>query len=478
MTATETDNSCTTDTDSTSNNSSSFDTQEKNDEFMASLTLEISQNIVEPSTPFIMKLDRVFSLPKDLIINNLRQLQNPLVNTFREQMFFHFLANFDESTLSENGFIITEDDAKVHLKRRTNILNAIFDIYDLGLSVHENQIVTKLASKIFKTTNSYDINKMDNTQLTLDNTSILQKLQDILEHNSKLVTQNLELKKHLIEIEKDNNCLKEHILQIEAKLDTYFKISTDRPSPIPTPNDIDRSIKALNPQPNVADWPIESVRPQPSSQDAIGNQKHTDDISFQRDETAIVNASHTKKENPKKLVVYGGKASTGKNISGATRPYSLFVGGFDLRLTEEEAGDIISHDIGIQVINIFSNRRNDYNQSFRVDIDVTDKHKAFESDRWYRGLVVKPFRQSTGGTQTSKTGSEGGNRGYSFHEMHYKHKNQRNQNQHYHNPQNTRSDRNYQNHQNTRSNRNPFDHDHSHTYSNNRNIDSYDNSRE
>ena len=36
---------------------------------------------------------------------------------------------------------------------------------------------------------------------------------------------------------------------------------------------------------------------------------------------------------------------------------------------------------------------NSYNKSYRVDIDPIDRVKSLDSDLWYKGLVVKPFRQ-------------------------------------------------------------------------------------
>ena len=76
-----------------------------------------------------------------------------------------------------------------------------------------------------------------------------------------------------------------------------------------------------------------------------------------------------------------------------TRPYSLFVGGFDLRLSKEETKRIIENEMNITVLDITQIRRNNYNQSFKVDINFFDKEKSFESNRWFEGLVVKPYRQ-------------------------------------------------------------------------------------
>ena len=43
-------------------------------------------------------------------------------------------------------------------------------------------------------------------------------------------------------------------------------------------------------------------------------------------------------------------------------------------------------------LNVHENKTNKYNRSFRVDINITDRNKIFESNAWYEGLIIKPFR--------------------------------------------------------------------------------------
>lgn len=76
-------------------------------------------------------------------------------------------------------------------------------------------------------------------------------------------------------------------------------------------------------------------------------------------------------------------------------PFSLFVGGFNLNLSKEDVSHIISDDIGLEVTDLTQIKRNDYNQSFKVDINLSDKIKALDPNRWYQGLIVKPFRTSS-----------------------------------------------------------------------------------
>eukprot|EP00111_Clytia_hemisphaerica_P021816 TCONS_00064141-protein len=358
--------------------------QDKADEFLASLVSDITQNIDEPSTPFFMNLGKVYDLPRDSVIKSLQQLKNPTsVTLFREQMFYLFLAHYteNEKVLSDNGFNCTKDNAKTHLKTRRSTVNALEDIYELGKSIHENRIASGLASKILK-------DKVANNPKTVEpdiqpipeDATILQKLQAIIAFNAKLVTQNKELKLQMSELEKDNTFLREHLISVEAKLDTLISSNT------------------LKQQHTIAEDPIVPIAQQQPPGEQHDNDKRHDDQPAQNARSD--NKSHHKQtnENHKKQlqnknVVYGGKSHIGKNVSGVTRPYSLFVGGFDLRLSPEETKNIITNDMDIKVLDIHLNRKNGYNQSFRVNIDILDKSKAFEPDRWYKGLVVKPFRQ-------------------------------------------------------------------------------------
>ena len=45
----------------------------------------------------------------------------------------------------------------------------------------------------------------------------------------------------------------------------------------------------------------------------------------------------------------------------------------------------------LHVIDTQSNHINNYNQSFKIDIDIADKERAFNPVQWFKGLVVKSF---------------------------------------------------------------------------------------
>ena len=78
------------------------------------------------SAIFFHNLEIVYGAPKKTIIAKLKELDLEILKTFREQLFYIFLDHFGESTIKENGFIITEEDISVQLKTRKITCNHIF----------------------------------------------------------------------------------------------------------------------------------------------------------------------------------------------------------------------------------------------------------------------------------------------------------------------------------------------------------------
>ena len=350
-------------------------------DLMNSIASKVADNKAEPSTPFIVELDRIYNLPRGVIINSLETQIKDLThaNKFRDQMFSHFLGSFDQETLDKNGFIITAKKPEHHLKLRRTILNFVVDAYDFGQCVHELVITNRLAKKLFNTTPSNPAS----SQEIPDNATILQKLQEVLELNTKITTQYKDLQNHLTNVERDNTLLKQHVAKIERKLDELLLKDNSVKSCVPSPplnvqpqEDVRVTIPSIF-KPNISPSFSNIVQSGTKSNDASKKK-----VSFSK-KTPTIN----------RKVVYGGKSNAGKNVSGVTRPYSLFVGGFDLRLSKEETKRIIENEMNITVLDITQIRRNNYNQSFKVDINFFDKEKSFESNRWFEGLVVKPYRQ-------------------------------------------------------------------------------------
>ena len=88
----------------------------------------------DPSIIFINNLQILYRLSKDEFINNFKTRKIKIIYLLREQMYYIFLDHFDDEILVKNGFVIKED-SRQHLRKRFKTLNAIMDIYNIGLSI-------------------------------------------------------------------------------------------------------------------------------------------------------------------------------------------------------------------------------------------------------------------------------------------------------------------------------------------------------
>ena len=153
----------------------------------------------------------MYNLPREVIVNELIQLLNSALKLFREQIFELFVNKFDEATLQQNDFFITEDNLTRHLRNRSNLQNAVNNIYELGASIHEDRIVTrqdgsKLANGLFKPAEK---------QPPLKNTPVLEKdIALLIKKMQQVLADNKELK----ELRKDNANLKKHLTTVEISI--------------------------------------------------------------------------------------------------------------------------------------------------------------------------------------------------------------------------------------------------------------------
>ena len=97
----------------------------------------------------------------------------------------------------------------------------------------------------------------------------------------------------------------------------------------------------------------------------------------------------------KRSPVFGTKSRTNKSIAGQPTPrqFSAFVGGVHPDVTEQQISEYMEQEIGIKPISITSNKRNKYNQSFKVTIQHKDKNSIFNSDAWDSNIIIKAFRE-------------------------------------------------------------------------------------
>lgn len=386
---------------------------------------DIFSKNADSSAVFINNLQCLYRLSKEDFVSKFKTRDVKTVFLLREQLYYIFLDHFSEETLVLNGFIIT-DDPKHHLRKRFKNINAIIDIYNMGLSILENKIVLKLDSEIYKQ-NSNNNSSTDQTKT----------YQNIIDTNSKeLIDKISELTKIVTTIQTENQHLKKQLEKMEKKMDIIIsKASSQNQKSTPvdheafsSPNNSQLYSSALSRQqissptllqkqksPSAPSRPLQTspmpststnqspapkLNDHPSKQQQKSNSHspppspnpNADYSSLQLSKTD----SHQKydkptQSQPSKKPIFG-KGKANNKISGETKPFSLFVGGLNINLNENDVKEYIEKDIGLKVINLESNKVNKYNQSYRVDIKITDKEKALDGSSWCQGLIVKPFK--------------------------------------------------------------------------------------
>ena len=370
-------------------------------EFFDNIIKSISENTTGPSTTFIQNIQTIYTFPEQECINRISKLPSKILTIFREQMFDYFIDHFTDSDsptpLAQHGFIIPVDaSARSLLKERRNPTFSATDIYSLGKSVIENRIVKKLASGILKnpssTTSPEPLLNLDSK----DSQLLLKKLDEVIRTNEKLLTENLNLKDRLSTIERKLEVVIQHkptqcptcssdpnnTIPIEYVPPPSQSSAVTEPPP---PN----NISSIN---NPATTSSNNRTTSSSSSSSNRTSSYSDILRTNIDKGKKDSTGLSQKKVKKTTIVYGVKNSNKTKVAGPTQPYSLFVGGFDLSLTTDDAKSTIQEGTSLNVIGIELNHANKHNQSFRVDISVQDRDKAFEPDRWLKGLIVKPYR--------------------------------------------------------------------------------------
>ena len=382
--------------------------------FLHNLASCFADNSVEPSTYFIHNLRTIYTFPKNDVIDTLfSSLSKEKLALLRERLYEIFIDEFQWSTLVEHGFELSNDHPYTsQLKRRGNPKYAATDIYDLGYSIFDNNIVSTLAKDIFKP--APGVNKSTPHQPILDSSTslIIKKLDEVLKSNEKLTTENTELKKRITSLESTVRRLihADPTLQTQASFQPQLprQSYSDQPN---TPNIRPQSSRQKVDQSDstnvseqtahhlqqhqlelscLMDIPVDpSIIETSQSSDFIGstsnNRPHQESKDDNRKRAPTGFHNH-------KDPIFGDKKTSKPNITGLPKPFTLFVGGFNLKMTPQSTKIFIEKDIGLRVCDITSYRTNKYNQSFRIDINPSDKSKAFDPSTWVQGLIVKPFR--------------------------------------------------------------------------------------
>jgi hypothetical protein len=93
--------------------------------------------------------------------------------------------------------------------------------------------------------------------------------------------------------------------------------------------------------------------------------------------------------------VFGTKISKNKTIAGERiiRKFEIFVGGVSNQINEELFKIYLETEIGITPFSVILNKENDYNRSYIVSINNTEKNKVFNPSLWDNNIIIKPFRK-------------------------------------------------------------------------------------
>ena len=205
-----------------------------------------------------------------------------------------------------------------------------------------------------------------------------------------------QLKSSNNDIIRENKLLKEKISMLERKLTTIENLMTQMPKPDVQPSHKPSHVeKAAAPAPD--DQPPNhplyakvAATPTPDEPTATekSNQQKKPQRTKQNDDEQQEKQTTNKKRNP----VFGSKRPHKTNITGNTKPFSLFVGGFNTALELTDIQEFVEKDLHFKVLRIKSNKINKYNQSVCIDVDINDKLRALDPVNWYEGLIVKPYR--------------------------------------------------------------------------------------
>ena len=407
----------------------------------SSLLCKVAENHAEPSALFINNLNSILRIPKATCIQHLQQMDNKTISVLREQLFTIFIDTFDTDILISNGFNFPDHvDPKSMLKKRTSMTNAAYDIYNISLSIWEKCIVGKLALDILKPS-SFQQQQVGITAppqapiLDSHSKQILEKLHQIIDSNTIIQHENKELKLQIQNLQKkidhliDNQCIctttsqqqqqKQHmpitILPQETPLQETSnneKSQSQMPAEIqvidrfkyPSIPNPPNSSASEHQQPNMPQnipgtspsYASITSKPPTIQNSRTNSTSKPTTTQIPQTSTQRTQATPKNKSDSRKNVVFGSKAtgaSSSKKVVAPSRPLSLFIGGFSLDMNQEEIKNYIENEANIQVLNIELNKVNGFNKSYKVDINIKDKDKAFDPTYWHQGIIIKLYRQ-------------------------------------------------------------------------------------
>ena len=81
-------------------------------------------------------------------------------------------------------------------------------------------------------------------------------------------------------------------------------------------------------------------------------------------------------------------------LAGKIKPrtFDIFVGGVHPSFSSDDLYSYIKSELNVKPIKVENNRSNEYNRSFKVTVNVSDKQIFFDPAHWEVNIIIKPFR--------------------------------------------------------------------------------------
>ena len=112
----------------------------------------------------------------------------------------------------------------------------------------------------------------------------------------------------------------------------------------------------------------------------------------ERKRRSYKNKNNVNKENSRTSLITGSKKITENSLKGIAKTVDVFIGRVDVSSTPVEIRKYIESTFNIKVINTeqLSINNNSYN-CFKVNVQIQDREKLFDSNMWPEGVIVNKF---------------------------------------------------------------------------------------
>ena len=402
------------------------------------ISIITSEEENELCNKFIELNEEIFTHSKDEITRSLIEITDKGIFLLRDALFQHLITIAENTEPNDDGTIkIDQKILTAGLRKRYKGNKCFEDIYHIGLAIAEKsiqgaelmKIIVPLNNHNYNTTGNHDpmINSMEKAMITkmdeiLDIVKALRKENKDLKEkmdifNTKLENQNKTINELKTINYNDNNSkipkiingkedmIKQTILpnlnnnhsnNENVLRNNYFETSPETiTEEIPTDvrpnlqcfNNLQHHNKSKEIDIN-AEVIIQEHKKNELYSDKVRSHSLTENHEGKNEFTKI---TYKKKNSP----VFGTRQPTKKSIAGERiiREINLFIGGVSNEVTENTLKEYMTEELNITPIKIVSNKRNNFNQSFKVTIKSTDKNIIFKPETWENNIVVKSFRE-------------------------------------------------------------------------------------